>query len=162
MTSDEDMEVNIRSCSALIHQAAAADATLICTPENTARMIALYTEDRRISNNSRRLCPCSCFPFCCSEFLQPFSPGGPVHLGHRMERVWILVRSIAVRGLCTIDCVQFDSTNKTNNTEHLASFAMLLCLFVDALPSCLLSLLPSHFVHGRFQRPLVLHFRVAL
>ena len=35
------MQANIDTCSQLIRQAAAAGATLVCTPENTARMTAL-------------------------------------------------------------------------------------------------------------------------
>jgi len=106
MTSGDDMDANIRSCSALIRQAAAAGARLICTPENTARMTAL-TQKTATPAASPAAVPAAAAAAC--EKASPAAPSSnvPSFAGHPVVtalsvlaaelNVWILIGSIAVR-----------------------------------------------------------------
>lgn len=89
------MAANIASCSALIRQAAAAGATLICTPENTARMTAL-TQKSTPTAAADPTAPSAPLPPSALSFA-----GHPVLVAlsalARELHVHILVGSIAVR-----------------------------------------------------------------
>ena len=105
MTSGDDMEANIRSCSDLVRQAAAQGARLVCTPENTARMSA-FTQKQAAAAPMASGNDSGSGAVAASAPRAAAAPA-PAFVGHPVLtalsalaaelNVWILVGSIAVR-----------------------------------------------------------------
>lgn len=98
------MQANIEACSKLIRQAAAAGATLVCTPENTARMTALTQKTAATPTTADPAAPSAASSSAVTAAPAPVPPPFSNHpvltalsaLASELN-IFILVGSIAVR-----------------------------------------------------------------